>query len=294
MFVQLDDVRLFFDVEGAKLAPDGGSMREKPTLLLLHGGPSLDHATFRPAFSGLSDLAQVIYLDQRGHGRSDRSEPKHWSLRQWADDVYAFCQALGIERPIVLGTSFGGYVAMVYAIRYPEHPAKLILVSTSARGTAIAARQVNMRAGFERVAGQAAVQAAQKAFDERTPEAYEEYSRVCGPFYNPTPPHPDAVKRTVRNPDVLLYFERAEGEGAIFDLTSDLRLIRCPVLVISGDEDPITPVEEQQVIVNSIQPRLATHVRFPKCGHGVLRDNAAGLIAAVGDFISDKRSDQPQ
>jgi proline iminopeptidase len=288
MFVQLDDVRLFFDVEGAKLVPDGSIMREKPTLLLLHGGPSLDHSTFRPAFSELSDLAQVIYLDQRGQGRSDRSEPKHWSLRQWADDVYAFCEALGIERPIVLGTSFGGYVAMVYAIRYPKHAAKLILVSTSARGTAIPARQVNMRAGFERVAGKAAAQVAQKAFDERTPEAYEEYTRVCGSFYNPTPPNPDAVKRTVRNPYVLPYFERAEGEGAIFDLTSDLPRIRCTTLVISGDEDPITPVEEQQWIVNSMRPGLATHLRFPRCGHGVLRDNAAGLIAAVADFIADK------
>jgi pimeloyl-ACP methyl ester carboxylesterase len=288
MFVQLVDVRLFFDVEGAKLVPDGSAMREKPTLLLLHGGPSLDHSTFRPAFSALSDLAQVIYLDQRGHGRSERSEAKHWSLGQWAEDVYAFCQALKIERPIVLGTSFGGYVAMAYAIRYPEHPAKLILVSTSARGTAIAARQVNMRASFERVAGKTASLVAQKAFDERTLEAFEEYSRVCGPFYNPTPPHPDAVKRTVRNADVLLYFERAEGEGAIFDFTSDLPLIRCPTLVISGDEDPITPVKEQQVIVNSMQPGLATHLRFPKCGHGVLRDNAAGLIRAVADFVSDK------
>src|SRR5262249_37430691 len=127
MFVRVGDVRLFFDVEGPKLVPEGPLMRERPTLLCLHGGPGLDHSAHRPAFSALSTIAQVIYLDQRGHGRSDRSVPEQWNLAQWADDVRGFCEVLGLERPIVMGTSFGGYVAMKYATRYPEHPAKLIL-----------------------------------------------------------------------------------------------------------------------------------------------------------------------
>lgn len=50
----------------------------------------------------------------------------------WADDVMGFCEALDIESPIVLGWSFGGFVAMAYGARHPEHPAKLILQSTSA------------------------------------------------------------------------------------------------------------------------------------------------------------------
>ncbi len=89
----------------------------KPVLLCLHGGPGLDHSTLKPVLSSLSDMAQVIYLDQRGHGRSDRSSREHWTLAQWADDVREFCNVLGIENPIVLGVSFGGYVAMTYAIR---------------------------------------------------------------------------------------------------------------------------------------------------------------------------------
>lgn len=61
MFVGVNGVRLFVDVENASLAPDGGAMREKPALLLLHGGPGLDHSAFKLRFSGLSDVAQVIY-----------------------------------------------------------------------------------------------------------------------------------------------------------------------------------------------------------------------------------------
>ncbi len=134
MYVRVNGVRLFFDVEGAKLVPDGPQMREKPTLILLHGAPGLtDHSGFKPAFARLADVAQLVYLDVRGAGRSEAGPPERWSLEQWADDLVAFCEALGIEKPAVLGVSGGGFVAMAYATRHPDHPAKLILASTQAR-----------------------------------------------------------------------------------------------------------------------------------------------------------------
>ena len=71
MYVSVNGVRLFFDVEGAKLVPDGPVMREKPVLLMLHGGPGADHSIYRPAYSALADIAQIVYLDHRGNGRSE-------------------------------------------------------------------------------------------------------------------------------------------------------------------------------------------------------------------------------
>ena len=108
MHVSVNGVRLFFDVEGSKFVPDGPLMREKPTLLMLHGGPGSDHSIYRPAYSALSDIAQIIYLDHRGNGRSEDGPRESWNLAQWGDDVRAFCEALGIVNPIVLGASFGG------------------------------------------------------------------------------------------------------------------------------------------------------------------------------------------
>jgi pimeloyl-ACP methyl ester carboxylesterase len=73
MHVSIGDVRLFVDVSGPALVPDGGAMRERPTVVMLHGGPGIDHSPFKqPIFSPLTEIAQVIYYDQRGHGRSDR------------------------------------------------------------------------------------------------------------------------------------------------------------------------------------------------------------------------------
>jgi pimeloyl-ACP methyl ester carboxylesterase len=106
MHVSVNGVRLFFDVEGAKLVPDGPGMRQKPTLLLLHGGPGFDHSIYKPAYSALADIAQIIYLDHRGNGRSEDGPRESWHLAQWGDDVRAFCGALGITDPIVLGASF--------------------------------------------------------------------------------------------------------------------------------------------------------------------------------------------
>ncbi len=80
MHVGVNGVRLFFDVEGAQFVPDGPVMREKPTLLLLHGGPGFDHSLYKPAYGALADVAQVIYLDHRGNGRSEAGprNPGHW------------------------------------------------------------------------------------------------------------------------------------------------------------------------------------------------------------------------
>jgi pimeloyl-ACP methyl ester carboxylesterase len=82
MRVRVGDVRLFFDVEGAQLVPEGTGMRERPTVLLLRGGPGLGHSVFKPRWSALAEIAQVVYLDERGQGRSDHGDPARWTLDQ--------------------------------------------------------------------------------------------------------------------------------------------------------------------------------------------------------------------
>ena len=103
--------------------PTPEAMVPKPTLVLLHGGPGSDHSSFRPYFDRFADTHQVVYVDHRGQGRSDgREDPAGWDLDTWADDVVRLCDALEIERPVVLGLSFGGFVAIRYAARHPGPP----------------------------------------------------------------------------------------------------------------------------------------------------------------------------
>ena len=112
---QANGINLFFDTEGASLRDGGNAMRQVPAVILLHGGPGADHSIYKPDFTALTDVAQVIYLDHRGNGRSDDGPPEPWTLAQWANDLVAFCDALGIMTPVVYGASFSGVVT--YGIR---------------------------------------------------------------------------------------------------------------------------------------------------------------------------------
>ena len=132
MFVDVGSARLFFDVVSEGLDAGSPDMKQRPTMILLHGGPGYDHSTLRPYFDRYSDTHQLIYLDHRGCGRSS-GEQDSWYLDQWADDIAAFCNTLGIDAPVLFGQSFGGMVAMHYAARYPASLSKLILSSTAAQ-----------------------------------------------------------------------------------------------------------------------------------------------------------------
>jgi proline iminopeptidase len=289
MHVLINGVRLFFDVEGAKLVPDGPAMREKPTLLLLHGGPGFDHSIYKPAYSALADIAQIIYLDHRGNGRSDDGARESWNLAQWGDDVRAFCDALGVVDPIVLGASFGGMVALAYATRHPDHPSRLVLISTEAAGGTHRERRVAL---FERFGGPEVGALARRRFLEVQGQAdraaLEEWRRVAMPLYTRTPRDPDMARRAINRSEVLHWFTRPDGESHAFNMFPDLGRIQCPTLVLGGEDDPMIPIECQADIAAALPPHLVQFERFANCGHAVVPDAPERAIAVIRDFIAHR------
>jgi pimeloyl-ACP methyl ester carboxylesterase len=289
MHVLVNGVRLFFDVEGGKLVPDGPAMREKPTLLLLHGGPGFDHTIYKPAYSALADIAQVIYLDHRGNGRSEDGPRQGWNLAQWGDDVRAFCDALGIARPIVLGASFGGMVALAYATRHPDHPSRLVLISTEAAGGTYRDRRVAL---FERFGGPEVGALARRRFLEVRGHADEAsldaWRRLAMPLYTRTPRDPDVARRAVSRSEVLHWFTKPGGESHTFDMFPDLHRIQCPTLILGGEDDPIHPIESQADIAASLPAHLVQFERFANCGHAVVPDAPEPAMAVIRDFIANR------
>ena len=287
MHVSVNGVRLFFDVEGAKLVPDGPIMREKPVLLMLHGGPGADHSIYRPAYSALADIAQIVYLDHRGNGRSEDGPRESWNLAQWGDDVRAFCDALGIVDPIVLGASFGGMVALAYATRHPAHPSKLVLISTEAAGGSYRERRVAL---FERFGGPEVGALARRRFlQPEAPlgqEAREAWRRLAMPVYTRIPRDPDMARRAINRPEVALHwFAKPGGESDTFNMFPELDRIQCPTLVIGGEDDPMHPIESQADIAAALPPSLVQFERFADCGHGVVADAPERAMALLREFI---------
>ena len=94
MRVSLGDVSLWFDVSGPSVVPSGATVIERPTIVAVHGGPGADHINLKEALAPLNDYFQIVFYDQRGHGRSDHSTSEFWNQRTWAADVKGLCDAL--------------------------------------------------------------------------------------------------------------------------------------------------------------------------------------------------------
>jgi proline iminopeptidase len=273
-----DDVALFVDVDGAALVPDGQIMRARPTVVLLHGGPGMDHSSFKCELAALTDVAQLVYVDHRGNGRSDTGARSDWTLAQWADDVRVVCDVLGIESPIVLGHSFGGFVAQCYAIRHPRHPGALILSSTAARANV--ARNL---AVFERLGGTEAQETAARFYADPSEESLGEFITRCMPLYNTRAADLEEGMRAVFNPEVTIHFFK--HEYAQWNALDALGNIVCPTLILGGEDDPTTPIQDQQDIANRIRGDLVEYHQFADCGHGAFRDQPEQALAVIRDFI---------
>ena len=271
MDVEVNGTRLWFDVEGAKLVVDGSRLRERPTVLLLHGGPgSFDHSYFKPDFARLADAAQVVYLDLPGHGRSDWGEPEEWSFETCADAVRDLCEAVGIVSPVIYGHSLGGMVALAYAARHPGHPGALVLQSAMARFDL--GRIVD---GFRRAGGDEVAAIAERAYcGEDTSE--EEWDRCWRLFGHWVPEDAEKVNRELNGYGLAL-MQR-------FDVLGDLGRVECPSLVCVGDLDPVTPVAAAYEIVEAL-PRARLEV-LEGAGHFTWKDAPDRYWPLLTEFVS--------
>ena len=277
MHVEVNGTRLWFDVDGRSLVPDGDRMRDKPTLLLVHGGPGgFDHSYFKPHFSRLTDVAQVVYFDLRDHGRSARHDPANWSFEVCADDVRAFCDAIGLVRPIVFGHSMGGFVVMLYGARHPGHPGALILQSTMARFDL--ARLVE---GFRRFGGDEVAELARRDYSGDDVSA-DEWARVFAAF-GPNVPSPEELGRGIRNRDVN---PRGMELMRRLDVVDQLPRITSPTLVCVGELDPVTPVGAAHEIADALGPGVGRLEVLAGAGHFAWLDRPDEYWSLLAKFIT--------
>jgi proline iminopeptidase len=277
MQVEVNGTRLWFDVDGPAVVPDGPLMRERPTLLLVHGGPgSYDHSYFKPHFAHLADLAQVVYLDLRDHGRSARHDPAEWSFEVCADDLRAFCDTVGIARPIALGHSMGGFVVMLYGARHPGHAGGLILQSAMARFDLD--RLVD---AVRAAAGDEVAELARRDYGG-DPVSDEEWARVFAAF-GPNVPGPDELARRVRNPAVG---EQGMERMRQLDVVDQLSRVTSPTLVCVGERDAITPVSAAREIADALPPGIGRLEVIEGAGHFPWLDVPDRYREIVGQFVA--------
>jgi pimeloyl-ACP methyl ester carboxylesterase len=267
---RVGDVELFYETAG-----------QGPPCVLVHGGPGVGPAAGRVRqYDALGDLVQLIAYDHRGHGRSSGAAPATYTQAQLADDLRGLCGALGLKRPILLGTSAGGFVSLIYATAYPEELRALVLVGTSPsrafmpRATANIERLGTpaMRDAYRRLWDGSIDDPAefQRAFETIQPMYYHDRrfapASLAGRSFNPA-----ARRALVRD------YER-------YDVRDGLDRVRVPTWVGVGRHDWICPVPESEEIARRI-PGAELHV-FEQSGHSPQTEEAPAFIHRVRAFLS--------
>jgi pimeloyl-ACP methyl ester carboxylesterase len=283
MRISLGDVTLWFDVSGPSVVPRGARAIERPTLVAVHGGPGLDHINLKAELAPLAKHVQVLYYDQRGHGRSDHCTSEFWNLRTWADDLRRLCDVLGLVKPVVLGSSFGGHVALTYAGLFPGHPGGIILANTSG-GRSDHQRSVEI---FRRLGGDEAAAIAEREVAEPTEESLAEFRRVCHPLYSSKPGDAEELQqrqaRSIQTTEVNRHYFRNEASG--FDPWSVLGMIKSPVPILAGEDDPVCPLPIAEDLTRQLPADTTRLVRLPGARHTIFRDRPDIAFPAVEDFI---------
>ena len=252
-----------------------------PPTVVLHGGPGAHHDYLLPGFDRLANRRTLVYYDQRGGGRSPvpRDVPVGW--REQVEDLEALRELWGLERLSIAGYSWGGLLAVLYALEHPGRVERLALVST-----APVWRQA--RVEFERrLAERTAapdVQAAKRAVQdgglrERSPDEYRrtmfEFS-VAGYFHD----WKRAVELTPFRITGRTQQEVWESLGD-FDLRSRLSTLRRPAVVLHGEDDPI-PIETAATLAALLGAPLH---RIPACGHVPYVEAPETFVGLLDPFL---------
>ena len=284
MYASVRGTKLYFDIEGVGLVPDGPRMREKPVAFILHGGPGGDHSGFKPGLTPLSERMQLVYFDHRGQGRSAKGDPALYNLDENVEDMEALRLHLGLGPIVSIGTSYGGMVAMAHAARYPASVSHLVLVVTAAHaGFNARARQIVAERGTpeqNRVCDQL------WAGELDTVEKLRHYYDVMGPLYSTTFDPAKAAEsrgRGILTPEAL---NRAFAPGGFlqsYDLRPELAAITAPTLILAGRHDWICPPEFSQELHRLI-PGSDLRI-FAHSSHSIRADEPQGLLDVIAGFV---------
>src|SRR4051794_25191051 len=236
--IPVRDVSLFVEVVG-----------HGPPLVLMHGGPGADHWTMH-AFHRLADQFTLIFYDHRCNGRSEGAPVSSMTWENLTADADGLREKLGFERWAVLGHSFGGQVALEYALRYPDRVSHLVLLDTGADSHW--ARENAPRLLAERGYDAKKVELVRRWFHgEFTPKEYWPIFLRIGGAYWYRPSWPQLVRmiidggwRSRSRPEALIF----AGRSLLTDWTVKDRLdrITAPTLVMAGREDFVFPPDCQQ------------------------------------------------
>jgi proline-specific peptidase len=270
---------------------EGEKLPGKLPLLCLHGGPGASHDYLESLGAMAKRGRQVIFYDQLGCGNSDQpNNPSLWKVPLFVEEVGVVRRALGLDRLHLLGQSWGGMLAMEYALTQPVGIASLTIASSPASMIQWVAEANRLRGGLP-----ADVQAVLQRHEAAGTTSSSEYQSAMMDFYRlhliRVDPMPDAVARTFakleRNPQVYQTMNgpsefHVVGNLKNWDITAKLPEIKVPTLVTSGRHDEATPLIAETVHRGI---RGSEWVMFENSSHMAHVEEADRYMMVLDEFL---------
>lgn len=280
-FVEVEGFRLFYKTFGTG----------EEILLCLHGGPGATHQYLLSLGELGDDKLKVVMYDQLGVGASEK--PKDTSLftiEHGAEEVEGFRKAMNLGKVNLFGSSYGGALALQYALRYQTNIKKLIIAGGMASIPETIAEMNRLKATLPRDVRDTLVK-----YEERYAFLHPEYLKAVEVFYKNfvcrLPEWPDEVTRAFNDMSIPVYWTmNGPNEFTIvgnlkdWDITARLREIKVPTLVTVGRYDEVTPKVAETIHKGIAGSKL---VVFEHSGHLTMWDEKENYLKTLREFLRD-------
>lgn len=205
--VKVGNINMYYEIHG-----------EGEPLVLIHGA-GLETSTVGPLIQMFTSKYKVVSIDNRGVGRTDKPD-EPYTIEMMAEDTVGLLNAIGIKKAHFIGSSMGGRIAQVVAVKYPEMVKGLILTSTAAR--VLPSMKIELEIAL------------------KTPELWEEMLKESAVLFTQTypPTHESFYRQFVATVE--------------FDGKDQLSKIKAPTLIINGKNDDTIPMSCTKELVNEI------------------------------------------
>ncbi|MCK9409810.1 MAG: alpha/beta hydrolase [Bacteroidetes bacterium] len=276
-FIQAERANLYFSIIGSG-----------EPVVILHGGPGLDHTYLLPQFIQLAKRYKLIFYDQRATGKSTGIvDSVSMSPKQFVEDLEILRKALNIEKVNLLGHSWGSLLAIHYASRYPQYVKSLILVSSPGPTSGYFQEFITQRT--LRTTPQDSLELARiLASNEFTlfhPSAIQDYARVTFRSYVYNREDADKISLTFNEQTAknLIPAFLTSLKFYPFDLREPLSRTSIPTIILHGDADVIPPMFAEE-LHKTIQGSV--YVTLKHCGHFPYIESSEEFFSFVDNFLS--------
>ena len=261
-------------------------------LILLHGGPGLDHHMFGDYLDALGNSFRLILVDQRAQGLSEICDVSTWTLGQMAKDVLSLAEAMGLKKYAVLGHSYGAFVALQNAVDFPGAASQTIISSGLPSAKYLASVWHNLE-NFEPLELREQVTKSwerEKVVQTRGEVDLLLHDQLPFQFGNPLDPKiGEFEKRTaggINSPEVLRFFANAEYGG--IEVEDKLANVTQPVLILSGRCDRTCVLAGAEAMVKELPG--AEMVIFENSGHMTYVEENEEYLSVVRNFLNKNRA----